>query len=81
MIIRYLHIKGVVAFPGEAYSPTVIYPDAVLSFPTALELLKLVSGRYSQVADCSGCIYEQQFPIGRSLGPLFGAAGTRRRAL
>ena len=49
MVIAYLHVMSVAAFPAETNPPLLIYADAVLSLPVPAQLFKPVAGWESKV--------------------------------
>ncbi len=56
MIVHDLNIVSVSILPAEADPPLVIHTNAVLAAPSALELLQPIAWRYSQIAQCIGCV-------------------------
>jgi hypothetical protein len=46
VIIDYFHFESIIALPLETYSPLIVYPYRILSFPVTFHLFKTVRGRY-----------------------------------
>jgi len=77
VIIDNLDIKGVASFEPEADAPLIVDTNAPLSFPFALERLKPVAWRHSQVFCPPGSIQQGKFPHRCRLNtdkPLFALA-------
>jgi hypothetical protein len=50
MAVNDLDVERIALVPSKAHSPLLIYPDAVLSNPIALQRLELIGRRDHQVA-------------------------------
>lgn len=61
MVVGYLDRMGVTSTPLETNAPLVIDADAVLTGPVALQLLKPVAGRFSEVFQRVGRVQDQEF--------------------
>jgi hypothetical protein len=53
-----------IIFPHKTDPPLVVYTDAVLAAPIALEQLQLVAGRYLQCFELRCSLQHQQFAPG-----------------
>jgi len=62
VIVDYLDVRGSGAGPGEANSPLLVDPDAVLSNSIAAESFKSVSWRHPEVVERFGCVQHHQLP-------------------
>jgi hypothetical protein len=67
VVVDDLYVEGVGAAPHEANSPLVVYPDAVLSLPPALEGLEAISWRDAQIVQRHRPMKEQEFSSGHPL--------------
>lgn len=61
MIIHYLHVVSVSAFPFKTNPPLVIYADAVLTGSDALEHFKHIPRRDPQIIETSSPVQIQEF--------------------
>jgi hypothetical protein len=59
MVIDDFNVKSIALLPAKAYSPLIVYSDAVLTFPVARELLQAVSRWYSQVIESFSRIQQE----------------------
>ena len=56
--IRYI----ILAFKPETDTPSVIYANAVLSFPVSAQSFQMICRRNTQVFETFGIIYKYQLP-------------------
>jgi len=59
MVVDDFNIKSIALFPTEAYSPLVVYSDAVLSFPVSTELFQLIAWRHPEIIQLLGTIQQE----------------------
>jgi hypothetical protein len=77
VIIDDLHIMHFAFTPDKANAPAVVYSDAVLACPVALESLKVVAGRATKVLQPPGGMQVQQLTAGHT----FDGAETRHKLI
>jgi hypothetical protein len=56
VVVNDLDVERIAVVPSKANSPLLIYPDAVLSKPIALQRLELIGRRDHQVAQIGDAI-------------------------
>jgi hypothetical protein len=49
MVVCYLNVIGIPAFPDKADAPLIVNPDAILSFTIAFQGLQSVAGRNFEI--------------------------------
>jgi len=64
MVIRYLNIKGVAAFPSEADPPLIVYPDTEFPRSVSLERFQSIARRYLEIVKLFGPVQHQELPPG-----------------
>ncbi len=60
VVIRHLHLVSITATPDEAHAELIVDLYAVLAFPIALQLLKMVARRGAQILDALRGVNHQQ---------------------
>jgi hypothetical protein len=71
MVVDDLDLMRAPGVPPEADSPLLVDPNTVLSFSRALECLKAVVWRHSQVIDVCGSIQEPELSYSHPLHRLW----------
>jgi len=66
MIVGNFDLISIASGPFETNPPLIVDPNAMLSLPISLELLKSVSRRVTQILQCVGGVKDQELPHGRS---------------
>jgi hypothetical protein len=78
VVVDELDVRRTASAPGEADSPSVVHPHAVLTDSVAGQLLQPTFRRHAQIIDDSGSIDEGQLVVRESAefraDPLDGAA-------
>jgi hypothetical protein len=67
VVVDNLHAVGVSFPPNKTDAPLIIDANVVLPFAIAVERLKVIAGRRSQVAEFHGSMQLPQLPLGDSL--------------
>jgi hypothetical protein len=67
MIIHDFHLVSISFAPAKTYPPLVIYPDAMLSFASALQCFKAIAGWHGHVPQFRGGVQCQQLAPGAAL--------------
>jgi hypothetical protein len=62
MIVGYFNVIGIPVFPVKADSPLIVDPNTVLPLAIALEGLKSIARRDSEVLKVSGLVKVQELP-------------------
>jgi len=62
MAINNFNIVDIAAFPFETDSPLIIYANAVLPLPVALQSFQLIAGRLSEILKSPGAVQIKQLP-------------------
>jgi hypothetical protein len=62
MIVGYFNVIGIPVFPVKADSPLIVDPHAVLPLAIALEDLKPIARRDSEVLKVPGLVKVQELP-------------------
>jgi hypothetical protein len=66
VVINDLDIVCITSFPGEADTPLIVDPDAVLSYPAPfLHGLQPVAGQGCQIVKAPGPMQQEKLPSGR----------------
>jgi hypothetical protein len=67
VVIDYFYVFGPGSSPGEANSPLIIHPDAVLALPVSRKGLQSIARRNAQVMQEVGRVNHQKFAMRTSL--------------